>query len=297
MIVVSVAAKTGIAMRRAAFSAAATGCSPRRRARKSACSPTTMASSTTMPRVMIRPKRLIMLSVSPAAYISAMAANIAAGMPAATQKAMRAFRNRNSRHNTSPSPISPLSIRMSSRPVIASARVRIRSMRHARRQHRLHLGRDLLDPGLDLDGIAPVRAVDADRDRRVVADEIAAIAVHPLDADPRHVADRQFRAVGVRAQHDAGDVGGRALLAAGAHPGIGRRHLARRDRRRPRRRWSSAISAMPDVMGDQVDRGHLDDGAWRGDAADRAAGDPRREQPRHEFVGEAAQLFGRRPAR
>ena len=80
-----------------------------------------------MPSVMISPKSEIMFSVMPAAYMMAMAANMAAGMPAATQKAVRTFRNRNSRQITSPSPVSPLSTRMSSRSVIASARVRISS--------------------------------------------------------------------------------------------------------------------------------------------------------------------------
>ena len=86
-----------------------------------------MASSTTIPSVMISPKSEIMLLVSPAAYISAMAAPMATGMPAATQKAVRALRKRNSSAITSASPIRPLSTRMSRRPVIASDRVRISS--------------------------------------------------------------------------------------------------------------------------------------------------------------------------
>ena len=125
--VVSVAQNTGSAMRRAAVSAAFTGSMPRC-ARWSACSPTTMASSTTIPSVMISAKSEIILSVMPKAYISASAASIATGIPAATQKAVRALRNRNSSTSTRPRPVSPLSSRMSSRPLIASARVRIRSI-------------------------------------------------------------------------------------------------------------------------------------------------------------------------
>mmetsp|Transcript_13731 Transcript_13731/g.22030 ORF Transcript_13731/g.22030 Transcript_13731/m.22030 type:complete len:250 (+) Transcript_13731:2666-3415(+) len=125
--VVMVEENTGNDMRFAAFSAATKGGSLRRRARASACSPTTIASSTTMPSVMMRPKREIILIVNPAAYISATAANIAVGIPAATQKAVRALRNRNNSTTTNASPMSPLSISKLRRPVIASARVRISS--------------------------------------------------------------------------------------------------------------------------------------------------------------------------
>ena len=104
MTVVSVAENTGVNMRLAAFSAATTGLSPKTRARKSACSPTTMASSTTIPRVMIKAKSEIILIVSPDRYISAKAAAIAAGIPAATQKAVRTFKNKNNSKSTSPSP-------------------------------------------------------------------------------------------------------------------------------------------------------------------------------------------------
>ncbi len=127
--VVIVEEKTGANMRRAAASAAVTGPSPRRRARKSACSPTTMASSTTMPRVMISANSEIMLKVRPAAYMSAIAAVMATGMPAATQKAMRALRNRNSSPTTRARPMAPFFSRISSRPEMYSARPRMRSIR------------------------------------------------------------------------------------------------------------------------------------------------------------------------
>ena len=81
-----------------------------------------------MPRVMISAKSEIMLIVSPPTYISAIAASSDVGIPAATQKAVRVFRNRNSSATTSRSPMEALSIRMLSRPVIASDRVRISSM-------------------------------------------------------------------------------------------------------------------------------------------------------------------------
>ena len=126
--VVSVAEKTGGNIRRAAFSEAVTASSPLCRARKSACSPTTMASSTTIPSVMISANSEIMLNVSPKAYITEIAVSIETGMPTATQKAVRALRNRNSSITTSPSPIAPFSRSRSSRPVMSSALVRTSSI-------------------------------------------------------------------------------------------------------------------------------------------------------------------------
>lgn len=128
MTVVKVAANTGIAMRLAAPSAASTGDSPKTRARWSACSPTTIASSTTIPNVMINPNRLIMLMVKPPIHMNAIAASKATGIPAATQKAVRALRNKNSKATTRPKPVSALSTNRSRREEIASARVRINSM-------------------------------------------------------------------------------------------------------------------------------------------------------------------------
>ena len=125
--VVSVAETTGANMRDAARSAAIWGGSPKARARKSACSPTTMASSTTMPSVMMSAKSEIMLIVTPAAPMKAIAASSATGMPAATQSAVRALRKRNRSPTTSASPVAALSRRMPMRPVMYSARVFTRS--------------------------------------------------------------------------------------------------------------------------------------------------------------------------
>ena len=115
MIVVIVAENTGGAMRRAAFIDAVTGSSPMVRARKSACSPTTMASSTTIPRVIINPNSDTIFSVKPKAYIKATAANIATGIPAATQNAVRADRNKNSKPITKTNPNMPFSTKMPKR--------------------------------------------------------------------------------------------------------------------------------------------------------------------------------------
>jgi hypothetical protein len=120
--VVIVAENTGLNIARAARSAASTPRSPNRRVRKSACSPTTMASSTTIPSVMINAKIEIMFSVRPAAYITAIAASIDTGMPIATQSAVRAFRNRNKSARTSARPCAPFSSNNRKRLEICSAR-------------------------------------------------------------------------------------------------------------------------------------------------------------------------------
>ena len=121
--VVTAEENTGAAIRRAAVSAAETGERPRRRARWSACSPTTMASSTTMPSVRISPKRETMLIETPSAHIPPAAASSAVGIPAATHSAVRALRNRNSTATTSASPKSALSSSSDSRSWMLSASV------------------------------------------------------------------------------------------------------------------------------------------------------------------------------
>ena len=118
MFVVKVAETTGQNIRSAARSAATTGASPNTRRRYSACSPTTMASSTTIPSVMINANNEIMLIVSPPACISATPDSIATGIPAATQIAVRVFKNSTSSSRTSPSPITALSSSRLSRPDI-----------------------------------------------------------------------------------------------------------------------------------------------------------------------------------
>ena len=80
-----------------------------------------------MPSVRISANREIMLIVMPTAYISATAASSAAGIPAATQIAVRAFRNRNSSPTTSANPSSALSSSSASRAEICSARARTSS--------------------------------------------------------------------------------------------------------------------------------------------------------------------------
>ena len=67
-------------------------------------SPTTMASSTMMPKAMIIPNRLIMLIDPPIKYITPQVANNEAGMPMATQKATLELRNINSKPTTKSKP-------------------------------------------------------------------------------------------------------------------------------------------------------------------------------------------------
>ena len=73
-------------------------------------SPTTMASSTIIPKAMIIPKRLIMLIEPPNKCITPQAANKDAGIPIATQKATRELRNKKSKPTTSSKPVAPLLI-------------------------------------------------------------------------------------------------------------------------------------------------------------------------------------------
>jgi hypothetical protein len=104
--VVDIAAITGVNIMLTPFSAAVCGSSPIC-SRVAVCSPTTMASSTMMPSIMISENSDIMLIVWPEAYMKPIVASIATGMPAATQKAMRALRNRNRIATTTSSPPSP----------------------------------------------------------------------------------------------------------------------------------------------------------------------------------------------
>ena len=80
-----------------------------------AFSPTTIASSTMMPTAMISANMLIMLMVPPNWWKTNRVANIATGMPAATQKAICRDRNRNRMQITSAIPIMPFSISRLSR--------------------------------------------------------------------------------------------------------------------------------------------------------------------------------------
>ena len=153
-----------------------------------------------------------------------------------------------------------------------------------------HLVGDILHHALDLDRIALVGPVDPHRDGRVFAHEIAPQARCALDRDRGHVAHGQVGAIGVRPQHDAGDLVGGPFFDPGADAGIGPGDVARRAGVDLGRDGAGDLG-HGDVMGDQVDRGHLDHGLWRGDAADGGAGDAFGEQPGDEFIGKAAQLI------
>ena len=113
-IVVRLAPITGVIMWPAPSSAAVNGSSPRLE-RVAVCSPTTMASSTMMPSVMISANSEIMLMVWPLTYMKPMVAIMATGMPAATQKAMRALRKTKRMAMTTNSPWTPLRKRSSMR--------------------------------------------------------------------------------------------------------------------------------------------------------------------------------------
>ena len=81
----------------------------RRRRKYSACSPITIASSTTIPKAMIKPKREIILMDCPVANITPNVARKATGIPAATQNATRHGRKANRTRSTRMRPLSPFS--------------------------------------------------------------------------------------------------------------------------------------------------------------------------------------------
>ena len=110
--VVNVAAKTGQNMRRAPISAASAGGSPAAK-RVAVCSPTTIASSTMMPSIMI----IANSDISPSVAMTAV------GMPTATQKATRALRNRNRETTTRTSPCRPFQTSRFMRSCSRSARM------------------------------------------------------------------------------------------------------------------------------------------------------------------------------
>ena len=63
------------------------------------------------------------MKVNPETYIKAIAANRAAGIPAATQNAVRALKKTNNRIKTRPKPCKPLLSKICNRLEIRSARV------------------------------------------------------------------------------------------------------------------------------------------------------------------------------
>ena len=107
---------TGASIRRAPASAEARGSVPRWYC-ASASSPTTIASSTMMPSVMMSAIRLTMLMLPPIAQSAPSAAMNETGIPTVTQNATRPLRNRNSTATTSTRPVAPFS---------TSSRVRLR---------------------------------------------------------------------------------------------------------------------------------------------------------------------------
>ena len=82
----------------------------RRRRRCSACSPITIASSTTMPSAIIKPNKEIMLILWPVANITPNVARNATGIPVATQNATRHGKKANKTNKTKMRPVPPFSI-------------------------------------------------------------------------------------------------------------------------------------------------------------------------------------------
>ena len=114
--VVRMLAVTGPLMRVTPFSAAVTGDSPAS-SRATICSPTTMASSTMIPIVIISANSETILMLCPLQYMMAKVANNVIGIPSATQKVARRSRNKNSTSSTSISPPMPFSTSNCMRPI------------------------------------------------------------------------------------------------------------------------------------------------------------------------------------
>ena len=82
-----------------------------------------MASSTTIPKQIIKAKSDIILIEIPIRYIKPKEAKSAAGIPTATHKAVSAFRNKKRKNKTKINPTTPLEINIFNLFLIASVRV------------------------------------------------------------------------------------------------------------------------------------------------------------------------------
>ena len=126
--VVSMAETTGGPIRVAAMPAASARGILRFCRRYSVCSPITMASSTTIPNAMIKPKSEIILMVCPMASMTPNVARKATGMPIATQKATRVDRNKKRTRTTRTSPPAPFLTKRLMRSLMRFARTSYCSM-------------------------------------------------------------------------------------------------------------------------------------------------------------------------
>ena len=105
-IVVKLAETTGTIMYFAPSTAASAGPRPEDRF-TNACSPTTIASSTTIPIIIIMANKLTMFIVWPVTNMAAKDPKIAVGIPTAIQKATREFKKTNSIPSTNAKPPRP----------------------------------------------------------------------------------------------------------------------------------------------------------------------------------------------
>ena len=135
-----------------------------------------------------------------------------------------------------------------------------------------------------------IRAIHPDRHGPVVADKVAALAIHALDPDCGHITNRQRRSIRLRAQDDRLQFLGCAFLGAGAHAGVCALNLARRvdlhlggDHRCNLRHG--------DIMGNELTGGHLDNGAGGGDTANGGAGDAHLKKPQDQLIRQQPQLL------
>ena len=160
-------------------------------------SPTTTASSTTMPSVMMNPKSEIMLMVPPMSGRRTSEPMMETGMPMAVQNATRSSRRRPSAMSTNTSPAAPLTRRSSRRSRYSMERSRERVI--PTDSGRV-FWRDLLDeaPGGagDSDGRLAVGAVDTDGDSAAPVEVVLPLGFFEAVDDFRDVAEADFGTVG-----------------------------------------------------------------------------------------------------
>ena len=242
-----------------------------------------------------------MLSVRPAAYISAMAAISATGMPAATQKAVRAFRNRNRSPTTSARPISALSRRD-----VEAARDRLGAGPGSGRwkcprevASRAPPRRPRPAPGWRWRPPSSERST-RDRNSRILAHEIGAFPVGAAHLDPGDVTERvQRRTVVIRPEGERRDPPRRLRGGGpGAHAGAGRVDLACGGGSVGGRRNHGGDLGHGNVSWRISEaEGHLDHDLRRRDAPDGGPRDARiEEETRDELVREPAKAGRARPA-
>ena len=157
-------------------------------------------------------------------------------------------------------------------------------------QGQFHFVRDLLDSGLNVDGISTVRPVHPHGHGGVFTNEIGAATIRAQNRHPRHIANGQGRAVLFRAQFNRLNLGGAAFFDTSADARTAARQITGGGRVGVRRNRRRNLGQRQIILHQRYRR-HLDQRFGRGKPTDGGARDPRREQAGHEFIGKAPDLI------